>query len=295
MLYIGRHGRAPANFAKQRGRMMNERKIATAHGDISLLTAGESGPAVLFIHGNSSSKEVWRRQYDSELAAGRRFVVMDLPGHGASSDAPDPQAAYCMGGYAEAAVAVLNELGIDRVAVIGWSLGGHIAIEMIPMFAGIAGILISGTPPVHTGDMESISSGFHLNECTSLGGQQSWTPAEAELFASTALVPGESAPDWALAAAIRTDSRARQMMFAAFMAGRGGDHAEIVAGTKVPTAVINGADDPFINNDFVRAAVYGNLWRNEVMLLDGLSHAPFWQAPEIFNALLAGFLSDLTW
>lgn len=102
---------------------MNEKKIATKHGETALLTAGESGPALLLLHGNSASKEVWRKQLESDLAADFRLITMDFPGHGGSSDAPDPEAGYCMAGYAETAIAVLNGLKIDRAMVVGWSLG----------------------------------------------------------------------------------------------------------------------------------------------------------------------------
>jgi pimeloyl-ACP methyl ester carboxylesterase len=272
---------------------MNEQKISTKHGDIAVLTVGESGPTLLFVHGNSACKEVWHKQYDSGLAAKFHMIAMDLPGHGGSDNAPDPETSYCMTGYADAAILVLQALGIDRAVVVGWSLGGHVAIEMMPLFTGLAGIVISGTPPVRPGDMESIAAGFHMNETTALVGQEVWSAEEAENITGSALEMDKPAPDWLLAAAMRTDGRARRLMFEAFVGGKGGNQAEIVATTEVATAVINGGAEPFINNDFVCAAVYGNLWRGRVHLLDGLGHAPFWQAPEEFNGLLESFVSDL--
>ncbi len=273
---------------------MNNKTISTKHSNIAIQWTGEAGPALLFVHGNSASKEVWQKQFDSDLVAGHRLVAMDLPGHGTSDDSPDPEASYCMAGYADAAIAVLNGLGIDKAVIVGWSLGGHVAIEMLPHFTGIAGIVLTGTPPIHRASMDDISAGFHMNETTALAGQEQWSAEEAGRFSGTALEPGAPVADWVLKGAMRTDGRARRMMFAAFAAGEGGDQAQILAQTSVPTAVINGASERFVNNDFIAAADYGNLWRGQVHLMDGLGHAPFWQAPAEYNALLERFVAEVS-
>ena len=273
---------------------MNEKKINTKHGNITVQTTGDTGPTLLFVHGNSASKEVWRKQFDSDLAAKYRLIAMDLPGHGASDDAPEPEASYCMAGYADAAIAVLNGLEIDRAVVVGWSLGGHVAVEMVPHTSALAGIVLTGTPPIHRASMDDINAEFHMNETTSLAGLGEWSAEQAGQFSGSALSPDKPAADWVVNAAMRTDGRARTMMFGAFVAGQGGDQAEILAQTNVPTAVINGADETFIQNNFVCAAAYGNLWRGKVHLLDGLGHGPFWQAPEAYNALLESFVADVT-
>jgi pimeloyl-ACP methyl ester carboxylesterase len=272
---------------------MNEETVRTKHGEIALQTAGDSGPTLLFVHGNSASKKVWRKQFESELTAKNRLIAIDLPGHGGSSYALDPEASYCMAGYADAVIAVLAALQIGRVVIVGWSLGGHVAIEMVPHFSGLAGMVLTGTPPIHRTSMDDINAGFYMNETTALAGQEVWNAEEAGKFSGTALQPDTPAPDWVVKAALRTDGRARTMMFGAFVAGQGGDQAEILANTNVPTAVINGADEPFINNDFIVAAAYGNLWRGQVQLLDGLGHAPFWQAPVAYNGLLQSFVDDM--
>ena len=36
-----------------------------------------------------------------------------------------------------------------------------------------------------------------------------------------------------------------------------------------------------------------NLWEGKVHLLDGLGHAPFWEAPGQFDPILARFLGDV--
>jgi pimeloyl-ACP methyl ester carboxylesterase len=38
-------------------------------------------------------------------------------------------------------------IGVDRAVVFGWSLGGHIGLEMVSRFPGMLGLMITGTPP----------------------------------------------------------------------------------------------------------------------------------------------------
>ncbi len=93
----------------------------TIHGRIAWADSGGEGPVVLFIHGNSSCKEMFGRQLVSELGLNYRMIAFDLPGHGASSNAPDPALTYSIHGFADAAIALLAELKIDKAVVVGWS------------------------------------------------------------------------------------------------------------------------------------------------------------------------------
>lgn len=79
----------------------NSGAIETSHGSIAYTQTSTEGPAILLIHGNSSCKEVFCKQYAAPELAEFRLVAFDLPGHGASDDAVDPARNYTLGGYAE--------------------------------------------------------------------------------------------------------------------------------------------------------------------------------------------------
>ena len=115
-----------------------KQNIATSHGLLAVEESGGGGLPLLLIHGNSFCRGVFRHQMQLALAAGWRLIAFDLPGHGESSDAPDPVRSYTRPGLADAAVELLGRLGVAEAAVFGWSLGGHIGIEMIPRFPGCA-------------------------------------------------------------------------------------------------------------------------------------------------------------
>lgn len=111
---------------------MLSRTIETSQGRIAFLESSGSGTPVVFIHGNSTCRDVFRHQFETTtLATARHIIAIDLLGHGQSDDALDPQKAYTIPGYATTLIEALRSLNITRAALVGWSLGGHVSLEMI--------------------------------------------------------------------------------------------------------------------------------------------------------------------
>src|SRR4051812_15131814 len=81
--------------------------VVTSHGTLAVEQRGEGETAVLLVHGNSSCRGVFRHQLEASFAARYRMIAFDLPGHGQSSDAPDPQRSYTLPGFADATLARL--------------------------------------------------------------------------------------------------------------------------------------------------------------------------------------------
>ncbi|RLA00888.1 MAG: alpha/beta hydrolase, partial [Gammaproteobacteria bacterium] len=65
--------------------------IETKVGKIAITESGSGETCLLFIHGNSSSKSVFSKQLSSDLAKKYRLIALDLPGHGDSDNALNPQ------------------------------------------------------------------------------------------------------------------------------------------------------------------------------------------------------------
>lgn len=85
-----------------------------------------SGPPLLLLHGWGVSSELFAPILDS-LQSGRRLIVPDLPGFGAT---PEPGAPWSVHEYASWCVALLDRLGIDSCDLIGHSNGGRIGIAV---------------------------------------------------------------------------------------------------------------------------------------------------------------------
>lgn len=89
------------------------------------LTGAEEQPAVLFLHGFMGAGEDWR-DVAGALERDFRCIAVDLPGHGASTELPE--AVYTMEGAAEALLELLDDLGIERCVLVGYSMGGRLAL-----------------------------------------------------------------------------------------------------------------------------------------------------------------------
>jgi pimeloyl-ACP methyl ester carboxylesterase len=90
------------------------------------VAAGRGSP-VLCLHGLGATKASFLPTI-AALAGDSKVIAVDLPGFG-ESDKP-LRAAYDAPYFAGAVVALLDQLGFDRVHLIGNSMGGRVAIEV---------------------------------------------------------------------------------------------------------------------------------------------------------------------
>src|SRR3954470_1470281 len=102
------------------------RTIDTECGRVSTFEAGEGEPIVL-LHGLGATKAEFLPTVPA-LAPGFRCIAIALPGFG-DSDKPFP-AAYDARMFARWVAATLDALGLDRVHLLGHSMGGRVALEV---------------------------------------------------------------------------------------------------------------------------------------------------------------------
>jgi pimeloyl-ACP methyl ester carboxylesterase len=96
--------------------------------DIAYDVAGEGEPCLL-LHGWPDSASLWRNQVPALVDAGYRVVTPDLRGYGRSSK-PTEVDAYSILVIAGDLVAVLDDLGLERVNLVGHDWGAGIAWAM---------------------------------------------------------------------------------------------------------------------------------------------------------------------
>jgi pimeloyl-ACP methyl ester carboxylesterase len=88
------------------------------------------GPAVLLVHGITSSSRTWRTVMPA-LAEHHTVIAPDLLGHGRSAK---PRGDYSLGAYASGLRDLLVALEIPRASVVGHSLGGGVAMQFAYQF-----------------------------------------------------------------------------------------------------------------------------------------------------------------
>lgn len=279
-------------------RIFQHRLIKTPQAFISLLDSNEQGnkedPAVLFLHGHCANKNFFQNQLKAKAFQDYRLLALDLPGYGNSSTPEDPDKVYCFTGFADIVAEVIQTKNLENIIVVGWSLGGHVALELTTRLPQIKGLLITGAPPIEVSSA-GLAKGFKTNpkllECF---GKAKLTYEEAELFASISGYNYSDEKKFILDAVLNTDEGARTIYPRSIFKGKGLNQVKIVSEWPHPIAVVAGEKDIGINNQYIINDVkFKNLWTNKVYSIQGGGHAVFIERFLEFNAILLKFLKDV--
>jgi 2-succinyl-6-hydroxy-2,4-cyclohexadiene-1-carboxylate synthase len=102
------------------------------------------GPALLLLHGFTGSAATWAPFRASW--PGFTLVAVDLPGHGGSACAPD-RGRYGMESCVEDLLALLDHLRIEKAAVLGYSMGGRVALHLAASAPGAEALILESASP----------------------------------------------------------------------------------------------------------------------------------------------------
>lgn len=265
---------------------MNHFHVLTRDGvRIAFHDVGD-GPGVLLIHGWSLSGEVWDRQIRVLAESGHRVVAMDLRGHG-NSDAP--RAGYHIDSLCDDAIEVIDQRALDRVALVGWSLGGLVAMRLACRRPDLARSLVLvasngvasarhetfpfGVPP--EGPLEAMLAAEHADRISfrrkAVGDPFKGSDPEPSVLDWLHRISLQT-PSWAAGAALRTLMTTEQV--------------DLLNRLSLPVTQIVGDADPALS-------VRGARWvrdrlGGELVELDA-GHYPMLECPDDFDeALLAG-------
>lgn len=121
-------------------------RIKGAHGlELHLLEWSREGVPLVLLHGLGNEAHLWD-DFVPSVAPHYRVLALDLRGHGDSDW--DPEARYDAQSMTDDLEAVLDALAIDRFVLLGFSMGGRVAMT----FAGrhperLAGLVIADIGP----------------------------------------------------------------------------------------------------------------------------------------------------
>lgn len=119
--------------------------------------AGAPGdPPVVLLHGASSSAATWQAFGTALAASGYRAIAPDLRGHGGSARTPS----YPLTGWSDDVVGLLDLLALERVALVGHSLGGYVASVVAARRPDRVSRLVLEDPPVPPRSMATVARGI---------------------------------------------------------------------------------------------------------------------------------------
>jgi pimeloyl-ACP methyl ester carboxylesterase len=113
-------------------------QFRTIHGYRRAFRIAGSGPAILLIHGIGDNSTTWHT-VQTMLAQRYTVIAPDLLGHGQSDK---PRADYSVAAYANGMRDLLSVLDVDRVTVVGHSLGGGVAMQFAYQFPQLVDRLV---------------------------------------------------------------------------------------------------------------------------------------------------------
>jgi len=105
-------------------------------------TAGKGRPALLLVHCWTCDSSFWKDQV-ARLSRNRQVVTLDLAGHGRSGRTRKD---YTMEAFGQDVKAVADELKLDRMVLVGHSMGGAVILEAAKLLGG----RVVGLVPIDT-------------------------------------------------------------------------------------------------------------------------------------------------
>jgi pimeloyl-ACP methyl ester carboxylesterase len=254
-------------------------------GETAFADEGE-GSVVVLVHGLGLNQAMWQWQLPA-LKKGYRVVTYDILGHG---DSAKPSGPYHMVQMVDQLCQLVDDLGIDRCALIGFSLGGLIVQAFTlahPDRVSALAILHAAhgrTPEQRASIMERVA------QCRVSGPGATVSDALSRWFstqfAKQNIAVLEKIRLWVLANDPLVYPELYQLLAIADIGLE-----ESVASIKCPTLVMTG-DEDYGNSAEMAQRIASTIPNAQLEILKGLRHMALAEDPEQVNHLLTSFLDE---
>lgn len=243
--------------------------VGGALGDLHGISRGDGEEVVVLLHGFSGDALNWRFVID-DLAASRRVIAIDLPGHGDSTKEVGTDG---IEGLVASVIEVLDAEGIESADLVGHSLGGLVAARLAASNPGRVSSLALIAP---AGLGREIDAEF-LSAVIEGSSRRELKAGLQKLFADKNLVTRDLTEE-VLAYKRQPGAAEALAEIGAAFADDGGQLVDAqgeLAGLDLPLLVIWGAEDEIIPSAHATAAPAGA----QVELLPDVGHSPHVESP----------------
>ena len=277
---------------------MTEKLTQTLHGkDIAYRRSG-AGPAVLLVHGITNDSQSWEPVL-RRLAREHDVIAPDLPGHG---DSARQRGDHSLGAHASILRDLVHAVGIERVTLVGHSLGGGVAMQFAYQFPGMVerlALVSSGglgrevSPLIRSAALPGAEQVLPLLTAQPLMDAGQWV---ASAFARLGFKPGADLAEVSRGLASLGDTE-RRAAFVRTVRSVISPFGQRVSATDrlylakhLPFLIVWGDRDPII------PAAHGHATHEAVPhsrleVFEGSGHFPQLDDPERFSELLSGFIA----
>jgi pimeloyl-ACP methyl ester carboxylesterase len=248
---------------------------------ISFTQQGKGRPAIVFVHGWTNPKGIWEDQM-IHFAQKYRVAAIDLPGSGESGN---NRAEWTMQAFGDDVTKVINEMKLDEVVLVGFSMGASVVVEAANLIPEkVIGVVLVDDlkdpelkfPPEMISIIDStlmdlvnnmtneklLAAGFYKNN------------PDSAFKRLSALYHGVSHIGW-------------HESLQGYFSWLNEDMTESLKNLRTPVTSINSNMDP-TNMEALRKYIPGF----QAKIMTGVGHMVFWDNPEEFNRLLEDTIQE---
>jgi len=254
---------------------------------------GGQGPPLALLHGFTGSAETWRAH---SAVWSKKFttVAVDLLGHGAS-DSPADAERFRMDWCAADLAAIFDHLGLARVNLLGYSMGGRVALHMaVTHPERVSALVLESASPGLAGRDERtarVAGDEALARSIEQQGLEAFVDgwSRLPLFASQGRLP-EAARAQLRAQRLRNNPRGLANSLRGLGTGVTPPLWDRLQEVRCPTLVIAGAlDAKYVG---VARAMAAGLAASRLAIVPDAGHATHLEQPETFDRLVLEFLGE---
>jgi pimeloyl-ACP methyl ester carboxylesterase len=253
---------------------------ALASSDLLYFTERGSGPPLLLVHGLMVTGEMFEPVIGN-LASRHRVIVPDLRGHGRSRGLPPP---YTAAQLASDLSRLLDHLGIDSTAVLGYSQGGAIAQQLVLDHPKRCNLLVLAcTYAFNMATFRERLEGRLLPLLVRVLGTRGLSKLVVSLGAKRL---GKERADWLASLMVDQD---RKLMVTACRETMAFDSTHRLAEIGCSTLVIAGSNDNAVPIHHAKM-LHDGIPGSQLVIIDGADHTLIWTHSDEFVRVTDDFL-----